>query len=104
MRDPLPIRLGGLAANLARMRSFSMNESNRAAVVDLFDESKFFIEWTAIEADTDIRVRLAELQRVLARWQLSMESSWRNESFREELAVASASWSKSVLKDSGLVA
>ena len=49
LRDPIPVRLGGLAANLARVDSFSQNPANQAAVFDLFEESKYFIEWTAAE-------------------------------------------------------
>jgi hypothetical protein len=35
VRDPLPIRLGGLAADLARIASFSQNPANLAPVADL---------------------------------------------------------------------
>lgn len=47
MKDELPVRLGGLAANLSRIKSFSANENSREAVASLIDESKMFIEWTA---------------------------------------------------------
>ena len=40
MKDPLPVRLGGLAANLSRIKSFSANENSRETVASLIDESK----------------------------------------------------------------
>ncbi len=51
LRDPIPIRLGGIAANLGRVDSFSTNSANRDAVFRLLDESKWFIEWTAAETE-----------------------------------------------------
>ena len=46
LKDELPVRLGGLAANLARIGSFSKNTGNAEPVGDLVSESKWFIEWT----------------------------------------------------------
>ena len=51
LRDDLPVRLGGLAANLSRIKSFSANEASHAVVESLIDESKMFIEWTAAQTD-----------------------------------------------------
>jgi len=50
LRDNVPVRLGGLAANLSRIKSFSAHDASREAVESIIDESKFFIEWTAAEA------------------------------------------------------
>jgi len=47
MRDPLPVHLGGLAADLARIVSFSQNPANLAPVADLMREAAHFIEWCA---------------------------------------------------------
>ena len=69
LRDPLPIRLGGLAANLARVKSFSMLTANASAVFDLFEESKFFIEWTAADVDVSTTEQLVDLQLQIAVWQ-----------------------------------
>lgn len=46
LRDELPTRLGGLAANLARIKSFSSHPADRELVESLLEESKFFIEWS----------------------------------------------------------
>jgi hypothetical protein len=71
LRDDLPVRLGGLAANLSRIKSFSANDAGRAAVESLIDESKMFIEWTAAQAEVstaekliDLQIQLHALQRV----------------------------------------
>ena len=44
LRDTLPLRLGGLAANLARIKSFSDHPDHYDVVENLLNESKFFIE------------------------------------------------------------
>jgi hypothetical protein len=60
--DELSIRLGGLAANLARVKSFSDHPDHRDIVESLLDESKFFIEWTALDAEPELQADLVELQ------------------------------------------
>ena len=74
LRDPLPIRLGGLAADLARIASFSENPMNHGAVAGLLEESKYFAEWAASEAPLETQAALAELQVTVAVW----ERGWLN--------------------------
>ena len=68
-RDPLHIRLGGLAADLARVASFGGNPANRQAVASLLEESKYFAEWIAPDAPLETQAVLAELQVTLALWE-----------------------------------
>ena len=68
-RDPLHIRLGGLAADLARVASFGENPANRQAVASLLEESKYFAEWIAPDAPLETQAVLAELQVTLALWE-----------------------------------
>ncbi|MBN2117754.1 MAG: hypothetical protein JW730_14355 [Anaerolineales bacterium] len=103
MRDPLPVRLGGLAANLSRMKSFSANEASRDTVASLIDESKMFIEWTAAQAEIEIAAKLVELQVQLALWQLQWHKIWKDTSRRKHFAEQSSAWSKQVLEMSGLL-
>jgi hypothetical protein len=103
LRDSVPIRLGGLAANLARVKSFSRNVANQEAVYSLFEESKHFIEWTATETVFETSVELVELQLQIAIWQRQWQKIWKNEESRNEIAAASANWSKKVLEKSGLL-
>ena len=103
MRDALPVRLGGLAANLSRIKSFSANEASRDTVAGLIDESKMFIEWTAAQAETKTAAKLVELQVQLALWQLQWQYIWNDASRRRQLAEQSSVWSKQVLEMSGLL-
>ena len=69
LRDPLQIRLGGLAADLARIASFGENPANRRAVASLLEESKYFAEWMAPDAPLETQAVLAELQVRVAFWE-----------------------------------
>ncbi|MDQ2687323.1 MAG: hypothetical protein M3Y28_05595 [Armatimonadota bacterium] len=86
LRDGLPVRLGGLAANLARVSSFSRSAASREAVSSLLDESKYFIEWTAAEAELDAATQLVDLQRQLAQWQLDWDKIWADGTRRAGVA------------------
>lgn len=103
LREPLPNRLGELAANLARIKSFSSHNLNRDAVASLIEESKFFIEWTAVDAGVDRAVELIELQVQLARWQLNWSSLWADSEQRMEVAEQAKLWSDRALEMSGLL-
>lgn len=103
LRDNLPIRLGGLAANLARIKSFSDHPDHRDVVESLLDESKFFIEWTASETELEIQVKLVELQLQLAQWQHGWKDIWANPAERATVAEQAGVWSKQVLAISGLL-
>src|SRR5437667_11498463 len=102
--DSLPVRLGGLAANLARVKSFSNNDAHREVVESLIDESKFFIEWTAADAELNVQTELVDLQRQLARWQLNWSKIWADIEWRNTVAERAGNWSMRVLELSGLMA
>ncbi|MBD1930506.1 MULTISPECIES: hypothetical protein [Cyanophyceae] len=103
LHESVPTRLGELAANLARIRSFSNNDLNRDAVAHLIEESKFFIEWTAIDSGIDIAAELVELQVQLARWQLNWSNIWADNSQRTKVAQQAKVWSDHILEMSGLL-
>ena len=103
MRDGLPIRLGGLAANLRRVQSFTKNDANRDIVEGMLDESKHFIEWTAAEVDIEKAAELVELQIQLARWQYKWHDIWIDPVRRREVVERSGRWSDRVLELSGLL-
>jgi hypothetical protein len=103
LRDRLPVRLGGLAANLGRVKSFSSHDANRQVVESMLDESKFFIEWTAAEAEIETAARLVELQLQLALWQRNWDAIWSDPSRRRQMAEQAGAWSKQVLDMSGLL-
>lgn len=100
MRDDDARRLGAIAANLARVASFAENPANRQAVLDLLEESKWFIEWAAPSAKPDVAARLVEIQVSLA----LLEGRLRRGSLDvQALVQASADWRDEILQMSGLV-
>ena len=103
LQDELPVRLGGLAANLFRIRSFSQHDSRLAAVESLIAESKWFIEWTAWEMGTATAAELIALQIQLAVWHLKLPGIWADLERRAALAAEAEVWSARVLEISGLL-
>ena len=103
LRDDLPVRLGGLAANLSRIKSFANNENNKALVESIIDESKHFIEWTAHEAEIETAAKLVELQVELARLQVRLDQVWPDIDQRRQISEKSNMWSQQVLMASGLL-
>ena len=97
------MRLGAIAANLSRIKSFSVNDASRETVASLIDESKMFIEWTAAQAEIHTAEKLVELQIQLARWQLTWDGIWADGIKRRQVAEKSADWSQQVLEISGLL-
>jgi hypothetical protein len=103
LRDSVPVRLGGLAANLRRVKSFASHEANVAVVESLLDESKFFIEWTAREAAVETAAELVEIQIQIAFWQRRWATIWNDPIQRSQIAEQSRVWSDRVLDLSGLL-
>lgn len=103
MRDAPPMRLGNLAANLARIQSFSDNPDHRDVVESLLEESAFFIEWTAQELELDTCVALVELQRLLVHWRHTWPIVWADPSLRMAVAQQAGAWSQRVLCMAGLL-
>lgn len=103
LRDSLPVQLGGLAANLARVRSFSDNPAHREVVAQLLEESKRFIEWSVPLAPPETQAALVECQRQLGRWQLVWTEIWSDPRRRAEVAEQAGLWSQQLLEMSGLL-
>jgi hypothetical protein len=97
------MRLGGLAANLGRIASFSKYADHPDVVDSILQESKWFIEWTAAEFDIQQAAELVRLQVQLALWQLQSKNRWDDESWRLELVADSKQWADRLLEMSGLL-
>ncbi len=95
LKDGLSKRLGGIASNLARLKSFSQMPNNKKVINDLIEESKFFIEWTAPETSLDIQEELVNIQLKLALCSLSNK--------QKEIAGSAGKWAEKILKLSGLL-
>lgn len=103
LRDPLPVRLGGLAANLARIASSARHIQGNASVAEMIEESRYFIEWTAAEAEPEIAGELVDIQRFLTLWRSAWPEAQLNRSQRTLLSTQAKKWSDQVLKYSGLI-
>lgn len=103
MRDPISIRLGGIAANLARISSFSSNEKHSEAVSKMMNESRYFIEWTTPDFDLETQDELVQLQLKLSFWIHTWDKVWSNVDNRSRMAKESSEWSVRLLKMSGII-
>jgi len=103
LADGAPVRLGGLAANLARVASFSSRGAPPESIFSLLQESKYFIEWTAREVPLETQTRLLELQRQLVRWTARWSLIAGQPGELQELAGIAREWADRLLKLSGLL-
>jgi hypothetical protein len=105
LRDTLPIRLGGIAAALARIASFSENPKS-LTVENLLVESRWLIEWSApdlVAERVDDAARLVEIQRGLTRWYWHWHDIQNDPVQRQQLAAQARAWSEEILQMSGLL-
>src|SRR5215467_4439295 len=93
LQDDVPVRIGGIAANLARVHSFSKKQGNIAAVDVVIQESKWFIEWTAAEVEIDTAAQLVELQIQLALWHRKLSKLWEDDIDRLQMSNRAREWS-----------
>lgn len=102
MRDPLPRRLGGLAATLGRVSSVARKSSDPTNVARLMEEAKYMIEWTAAEAEPEIAAELVSMQRLINLWLRAWENASQHKEQRILLSVQAKHWSDRALDFSGL--
>jgi len=101
LSDPLPYRLAGLAADLGRVASSARHAAGSASVAQMLEESQYFIEWTAAEAEPEIAAELVDIQRMLALWRKAWPEAQHNPAQRTLLSVQAKKWSDQVLNYSG---
>jgi hypothetical protein len=103
LRDPLPRRLGGLAATLGRISSSARNSTDPNMVSDLLDEAKHLIEWTAAETEPETAAELVQIQTMISLWQRAWDISSQNPQQRLLLSVEAKNWSDKAMDFSGLI-
>lgn len=103
LRDGVPTRLGGLAANLARIGSFSRRVENGDVVLRLVRESERFIEWTESDTLGETLRELGELRKTLADWRTQWSAIWADDVRRAAIGEQATEWSARVLALSGLL-
>lgn len=100
--EDIPHRLGHIASNLARIRSFC-NSAYKKAVEIVIDDTEWLIEWTAAEIEPEQAEELVNIQVQLARWQLTLDNIWLDELRLAEIAQQAETYSQRVLDMSGLL-
>ena len=99
LRDPWPVQIGGLAADLARIASFSGDSRHKRAVTSLLEEGKYFAEWSAPQAPLNIQEALCEVQL----WLALKDRQWARDCKDPDFEDQARYWSNRLLQLSGLV-
>jgi hypothetical protein len=102
LRDPLPRRLGGLAATFGRISSSARRSQDPAVVADLLDEARHLIEWTAVETEPEVAAELVNIQILLTLWQKAWATASQDTRQRLLLSVQAKGWSDKLVDFSGL--
>jgi len=103
LRDPLPRRLGGLAATLGRVSSSARNSTDALVVKNLLDEARYLIEWTAADAEPETAVELVAMQRLITLWLKTWDKTSQYQEQRTLLSVQAKQWSDVAINFSGLL-
>src|SRR5258707_15288532 len=103
LRDPLPRRIGGLAATLGRISSSARKSSDPNIVSNLLDEAKHFIEWTAADTEPETAAELVRMQTLLTLWQKTWKEASQNPQQRLLLSIQAKDWTDKTVDFSGLV-
>jgi hypothetical protein len=102
LRDPLPRRLGGLAATLGRVSSVARKSSDPTNVARLLEEAKYLIEWTAAETEPEVAAELVSMQTQINLWLRVWDQASQHRAQRTLLSVQAKHWSDRALDFSGL--
>jgi hypothetical protein len=103
LRDPLPRRLGGLAATLGRVSSSARNSTDTAVVKNLLEEAKYLIEWTAADTVPETAAELVSMQTLITLWIKAWDTSCHERIQRTLLSVQAKQGSDRALDLSGLL-
>ena len=103
LRDPLPRRLGGLAATLGRISSSARESSDPAQVARLLEETKYLIEWTAADAEPEVAAELVSMQTLVNLWLKAWDKASQVKEQRTLLSVQAKHWSDKAMDFSGLL-
>lgn len=100
--EDIPHRLGHIASNLARVRSFC-NSTFKKGVEVVIMETEWFIEWVAAEIEPEQAEELVNIQVQLARWRINLDNIFSSELRLTETAEQAEIYSQIVLDMSGLL-
>ena len=103
LRDPLPRRLGGIAATLGRISSSARNSTDPTTVANLLDEAKHLIEWTAADTEPETAAELVRMQSLISLWERAWDEASQSPKQPIILSVLAKDWSDKAIDFSGLV-
>ncbi|HZJ25101.1 MAG TPA: hypothetical protein VFD54_17415 [Anaerolineales bacterium] len=103
LRDPLPHRLGGLAATLGRISSVARKSSDPENVTRLLEEAKYMIEWTAADTEPEVAAELVSIQTLINLWLKTWVKTNQNREQWILLSVQAKQWSDRTMNYSGLL-
>ncbi|MFZ5912481.1 MAG: hypothetical protein ACOYYU_20950 [Chloroflexota bacterium] len=103
LRDPLPRRLGGLAATLGRISSSARNSTDPDEIVNLLEEAGHFIEWIVPETAPAIAAELKQMNIIIGMWKKSWVRARNIPQQRTLLAVQTKNWETMVRKFAGMI-
>jgi hypothetical protein len=103
LSDPLPVRLGGLAATFGRISSVARKSSDPENIVRLLEEAKYLIEWTAADTEPEVAAELVSIQTLINLWLKSWEKTYQTKEQRTLLSFQAKLWSDRAMDFSGLV-
>ena len=72
-------------------------------MIYLLEESPYFIEWTAAEAQPEIAAELVKRQIMIALWRKAWPVAQENQTQRTLLSVQAKNWADQLLQCSGLL-
>ncbi len=103
LRDPLSIRLGELAVTFGCISFSARNSTDPLVVQNHLHEARYFIEWTAADAEPETAAELVSMQRLIALWLKVWEKTSQNKEQRTLLSVQAKHWSDKTMDFSGLL-
>jgi len=68
----------------------------------MLEESQYYIEWTAAEAEPGIAAELVDIQRMIGLWRKAWPEARHSRTQRTLLSVQAKKWSDMVLDFSGM--
>jgi hypothetical protein len=68
----------------------------------MLEESQYYIEWTAAEAEPEIAAELVDIQRMIGLWRKAWPEARHNRTQRTLLSVQAKKWADMVLDFSGM--
>jgi len=72
-------------------------------VQSMLEEAKYFIEWTAADAEPEAAAELVSMQTLITLWEKAWEAASQTKIQRTLLSVQAKQWSDRALELSGLL-